>query len=417
MQTDVQPVVTRELIGSLPKSDLHVHLDGSLRAQTLIELAGDAGVLLPSNEEEGLNELVFKRHYADLTDYLKGFQYTVAVMRNPENIERIAFELAEDTIGEGVRYLETRFAPQLHVARGQEALQALAAAARGLERAARRHNRAAAVCSGDDLPFHYGIICCAMRNFAPTMSTYYADLAGVLPEMPHKNLVAVASLEAARLAIRARDELGLPVVGFDLAGEESGYRAAHHVAAYQQAQSHFMHKTVHAGEAYGPESIYEALTLCHADRIGHGTWLFAADRVGDARIDNAPEFVRSLVDYIGFAHITIEVCPTSNLQTMPEIADLSSHPLHMMLDHCLSVAIATDNRLVSHTSLTDEIWRVFEASSLDRAGLHRLVLGGFKGAFFPGSYADKRAFVARAAARIEQRLGLPSGAPFSASGV
>jgi adenosine deaminase len=265
--------------------------------------------------------------------------------------------------------------------------------------------------AGDDMPFEFGIICCALRNFTPDMSPYYGGLAAVLPQTPHKNLVALAALEAARLAVHARDEMGLPVVGFDLAGEEAGYRAGHHAAAYQEAHSHFLHKTVHAGEAYGPESIYEALTLCHAERLGHGTWLFAADRIAAGRAADRQAFVRALVEYIGFAHITIEVCPTSNLQTIPEMRTLAEHPVRHMIEHCLSVAICTDNRLVSHTSTTDELWRVVEELHLGRRELHRLVLAGFKGAFYPGSYADKRAFVARAAGRIERLMGMrrPNG--------
>lgn len=405
-RADAGKALSRELIARLPKSDLHVHLDGSLRLSTLIELARAGGVKLPSFTIEGLNELVFKPAYAGLLEYLRGFEFTVAAMRTPEAIERVACELGEDAIAEGVRYLEARFAPQLHVAHGRETLAALAAAARGLQRAARAHNDTEPVRAGDDLPFDFGLICCALRNFVPEMSPYYASLAAVLPETPHKSQVALASLEAARLAVRARDELGLPVVGFDLAGEEAGYRAGHHAAAYQEAHSHFLSKTVHAGEAYGPESIYEALTLCHADRIGHGTWLFAADRIADNRIADREAFVRRLVEYVGFAHITIEVCPTSNLQTTPEIGGLAEHPLRRMLDHCLSVAVCTDNRLVSHTSATDELWRVASELKLSREELHRLTLAGFKGAFYPGSYAGKRAFVARAARRIERVMGL-----------
>lgn len=400
-------IITRDLIARLPKSDLHVHLDGSLRLETLIELARRRRVRLPSYTPEGLREKVFKPRYAGLAEYLRGFGYTVAVMREPEAIERVAFELGEDAVAEGVRYLEARFAPQLHVARGIEALETLAAAARGLERAARAHNRSRPVRQGADLPFAFGMICCAMRNFSPAMSSYYAALAGVLPETPHRDLAALASLEAARLAVRARDTLGLPVVGFDLAGEEAGYRAAHHAAAYQEAHRHFLRKTVHAGEAYGPESIHEALTLCHADRIGHGTWLFAADRIADRRIADREAFVEALVEHIGFAHVTIEVCPTSNIQTIPEFPSLKVHPLRRMMKHSLSVAICTDNRLVSRTTVTDELWHVTRELRLDRPALHRLALAGFKGAFFPGRYAEKRAFVARAAARIEEVLQMP----------
>jgi adenosine deaminase len=398
-----------ELITQAPKSDIHVHLDGSLRLETLIDLARERGVALPSQSAAGLREQVFKPVYRDLTEYLQGFQYTCAVLRDGEALERVAGELAQDAIAEGVRYMEVRLAPQLLVTRGQELGGVLRSVAAGLARAARDFRASAAVVSGADMPFVSGIICCAMRNFQRGMSGYYDALLDAFPSMPHKQIVALASQEMARAAVASRDRDGLPVVGFDLAGEEAGYRAGHHAAAYQEAHSRFLRKTVHAGEAYGPESIYEALTLCHAERIGHGTWLFAPDRIASAAITDREGYVNALVEYIATRRITIEVCPTSNLQTMPELGgDLANHPVRRMIERQLPVAVATDNRLVSHTTVTAELCRVADCCQLDAAGVKRLVLAGFKGAFFPGSYAEKRAFVAQAAARIE-RLAQRSG--------
>jgi adenosine deaminase len=395
-------MVSSDFIRTLPKSELHVHLDGSLRLETLIELARRQGVALPSYETQGLCDLVFKSQYASLGEYLAGFAYTCAVLRDAEALERVACELAEDALAENVRYLEVRFAPQLHVARSDEMIGVLAAVTRGLERAARACNAAPAVVQGRELPFRFGIIVCAMRNFGPGMSQYYDRLTAVLPTMPHKELVALASLEAARVAVDARDRHGIPVVGFDLAGEEAGYRAGHHTAAFQEAHHHFICKTVHAGEAYGPESIYEAITRCHAERIGHGTWLFAPERIADPAIQDRARYVERLAEYIASRRIGVEVCPTSNLQTMPELGGIANHPVRRMIAHRLAVVIGTDNRLVSHTTLTRELALVAEAFALDDRALRNLLIAGFKAAFFPGSYAEKRIYVAQAATQIER---------------
>lgn len=399
-------MLTTEMIRAVPKSDLHVHLDGSMRLSTLVDLARSRQVDLPSYEEQGLCELVFKPSYANLTEYLAGFSYTCRVLQDDEALEQVACELAEDALAEGVRYLEVRLAPQLHASRSTELYDVLAAVTRGLNRAAAAFNVKAAVTQGHELPFHFGLIVCAMRNFSPGMSPFYDQLFALLPRMPHKELVALAALEAARTAVDARERLGLPVVGFDLAGEEAGFRAGHHTAAYQEVHRHFLGKTVHAGEAYGPESIDEAITRCHADRIGHGTWLFAPERIADPAIVDRERYVAALVEYIASRRIAIEVCPTSNLQTMPELGGMASHPVRRMLEHRLAVTVGTDNRLVSHTTLTRELTLVAETFKLDLPAFRSLVLAGFKAAFFPGTYAEKRTYVARAAAQIERITGM-----------
>jgi adenosine deaminase len=396
-------MLSRELIRAVPKSDLHVHLDGSLRLTTLIELAREQGVVLPSYEVSGLQELVFKPVYANLGEYLLGFDYTCAVLLTFEAMERVAFEMAEDAIAQGVRYIEVRFAPQRLVSSGEACVRAFQAVGAGLERAARQHRAAGAVQQGEDIPFEWAIICCAMRNFGRGMSGYYDRLLDVLPGMRHRELVSIASLEAVRSAVTARERHGLSVMGFDLAGEESGYPAGHHYAAYEEAHRHFIRKTVHAGEAYGPESIYEAIARCHAERIGHGTFLFSPERIQDAAIADKAAFTEQLADYIATMRVTIEVCPTSNLQTIPELAgDLRKHPVRKMLEYGMAVAVGTDNTLVSHTNLSRELALVADVCALDLPAFKRLVLSGFKGAFYPGRYAEKRAFVRRAAERFER---------------
>jgi len=325
------------------------------------------------------------------------------VLRSFEAMSRVACEMAEDALALGVRYLEVRFAPQLLVASGSACSRALQAVGEGLARAARLHNGAAAVRQGADIPFEWAIICCAMRNFGRGMSAYYDRLLDVLPGMKHKELVSVASLEAVRAAVEARDRYGVPVMGFDLAGEEAGYPAGHHYAAYEEAHRHFLRKTVHAGEAYGPESIYEAIARCHAERIGHGTFLFAPEMIRDPAIADREAFADALAEYIATMRVTIEVCPTSNLQTTPELSgDIRNHPVRRMLEYGMAVAVGTDNTLMSHTNLNRELALVADGCDLDMAAFKQVVMAGFKGAFYPGRYKEKRAFVRRAAERFEK---------------
>ena len=389
----MKATITPEFIRAIPKSDLHVHLDGSLRLSTLIELAQTHAVELPSYEEAGLRELIFKNRYANLAEYLRGFAYTCAVLRDAESIERVAYELAEDNIAEGVRYIEVRFAPQLHVRDELQMKDVVGAVAAGLARGAAAHNSSPAVQQGQDLTFEFGIIACAMRSINENMSPYYKRLFHLLPGTPHKELCTLASMEMARMAVELRDKHGLPIVGFDLAGEEAGYPAAYHTQAYQFAHSHFLRKTVHAGEAYGPESIFQAITECYTNRIGHGTFIFSDDMIKDPAITDKGAFIAALADYVASQRITIEVCLTSNLQTVPEFETINDHPICRMIEDSLSVCICTDNRLVSNTTVSHELAIVAESLCLLPAQFKNLVVAGFKGSFFAGGYNQKRAYV------------------------
>jgi len=405
-------LLTDEFIRRIPKTDLHLHLDGSLRLPTLIELARAEKVKLPSETEDGLRELVFKEKYESLPDYLRGFGYTCATLRRAEHLERVAYELAEDNLAEGVRYIEVRFAPQLHVHDELGLVEVVAAVQRGLERAARRFNARPEVRNGEDLPFEFGLILCAMRSFNEHFGPYFSRLIQVMGHAPRREVFAAASLEMARGAADLRDRHGLRVVGFDLAGEESGYPAVNHAAAYNHAHRNFLKKTVHAGEAYGPESIFQAITDCHANRIGHGTFLFADDQVRDPEIARPAEYVSRLAEYIASQRITLEVCLTSNLQTTPSIADIARHPLARMIKHQLSVSICTDNRLVSGTTVCRELQRVARSFPITRHEFRNLILAGFKGSFFPGVYAAKRDYVRRVIQRyeaLEKELLPPDG--------
>lgn len=394
--------LTSDFIRAIPKTDLHVHLDGSLRLSTLIELAQKDGISLPAYTEKGLREKVFKKSYTSLPEYLQGFSYTTAVMRKKENIERIAYELGQDAIAEGVRYMEVRFAPQLHASEDVTVEDSVRAVVAGLRRAQEEYNASAAVKKEEDLPFYFGVIVCAMRSFNANMSPYYKNLIGTLSHASKPEIFGIASLELARMVVRLAREEKLPIAGFDLAGEEAGYPASDHKEAYQFVHKHFIRKTVHSGEAYGPESIFSAITDCYANRIGHGTHLFDADMIKDRKVKNKKTYVENLANYIASERIGLEVCLTSNLQTLPEIKSVARHPVREMIKRGLSVSISTDNRLVSNTTVSKELELLAKHIPLTEKEFKNIIIAGFKGAFFPGSYIQKRQFVRRVINRYDE---------------
>jgi adenosine deaminase len=405
-----------DLVRRLPKTDLHVHLDGSLRLASLIDLARERKVALPSETLEGLEALVFRPRYASLAEYLEGFRYTVAVLQDAEALERAACELAEDCQADGVRYVEVRFAPQLHVRPGFEVPDVVRAVDRGLRRAAAAFNARPEVAQGQEPPFAAGILLCAMRFFRPEFSLGFRRFFETLPEASEREIQQAASLEVARAAARLKNEEGLLVVGIDLAGQEKGYPAEDHAKAYQIAHEAFLGKTVHAGEDYGPESIFQAIGDLHADRIGHGTWLFDETKITSPRIRDRKRYVENLSEFIADKRITIEVCLTSNQQTVPELsADLRRHPFAEMRRRRLSTTFCTDNRLVSHTSVSHEIARAVEAFALTPQEVRDSLIYGFKRSFYPGTYLEKRAYV-RQAINFANRLLVDAGhGPFGPS--
>ena len=210
---------------------------------------------------------------------------------------------------------------------------------------------------------------------------------------PMKEVYKLGSLELARAAIVARDDYGLPVVGFDLAGEEAGYPADDHIEAFRLAKKNFLKKTVHAGEAYGPESIFQAVTDLYADRIGHGTYLLEPGAIQDPSIDDKQCYVDHLGEYVADRRITLEVCLTSNLQTNPAMHSLSEHSFKKFRENRISATLCTDNRLVSNTTVSKEIMLAINELGLDRKGLKSTIVYGFKRSFFPGTYQSKRNYV------------------------
>ncbi len=397
------------LIYQMPKTDLHLHLDGSIRLGTIAEIGQKEGISLPSYTAEGLEELVFKDQYANLEEYLTTFGYSCAVMQKPEYLERIAYELAQDNQAEGVRYMEVRFAPQLHVNKYMDMKVVLESVNNGLQRAQQDYNRRPEVQNGSEPPFCYGIIVCAMRSFNKNLSEYYERFVNAHTYSNLKRIRKLASHELAQGAVRIRDKFGIPIVGFDLAGAEKGFPARDHWRAFQHAHENFMSKTVHAGEAYGAQSIFQAITELHADRLGHGYYLFDAEKISDEGVTDKQAYIEDLCEYIAQHRITIEVCLTSNMQTNPTIGKLENHAFRYMLERELSTTFCTDNRTVSKTTVTREILLALKHFPFTAASFKHTMIYGFKRCFFPDTYANKRKYVRRC---IDYYEKLIDNAPF-----
>ena len=384
-----------DFIKEMPKADLHLHLDGSLRPESLIEMAKRNKIELPSYTVDGLYDLVFKENNQNLGEYLHGFQYTCSVLRDLESLQQASYELAMDNLAEGVNYIEVRFAPQLLMdpARGITFDKVMHAVNDGLKQAQTEYNRSAAVKEEGKPPFHYGIINCAMRMFGNKgFSPYYTQMFQLLSDHKPIDVIKTAAMELVRASVRVRDEQGLPIVGLDIAGQEIGYPAHKFKDVYEYAHQNFLLKTVHAGEAYGAESIFEALTQCYADRLGHGYSLFSPDMIEDESIEDKADYARKLASFIADRRIAVEVCLTSNMQTNPAIGELKNHNFGHMLNHRLATIICTDNRLVSRTTVSNEYKLALDTFDVPLKRLKDIVAYGFKKNFFPGNYIEKRAY-------------------------
>lgn len=322
-------MLTSEQLRRIPKAELHCHLDGSVRPSTLLELGREYNVAMPRDTADALRDYMLVSDAKSLEDYLKRFEVTVSVMQTAEAIERIAYELVADAAADGVRYIEVRNAPILNSRGGLELGEALEAQIRGLERAER----------------DYGIVArsivCSLRQLPPE-----------------------TSLELAKLAVAYK---GSGVVAFDLAGGEAGFPASAHAEAFAWARKHNLAITVHAGEGDGARSVRDAVHKCGADRLGHAT-----------RLIEDPD----LTQYVNDRRIGLEICLTSNVQTHAA-KSYETHPLRQYFDRGMNVALNTDNRLMSGTTLTDEY--VFAARHLDFTlnELCTLALNGFESAFLP----------------------------------
>jgi adenosine deaminase len=325
----VDTALTREQLRRLPKTDLHVHLDGSLRPSTLIDLALEYDRMLPARDEQSLADYMRVDDARDLVDYLKRFDTTISVMQTAAALDRIAHELVLDAAAENVRYLETRFSPVLNTREGLTMHGAVEAALAGLRRGER------------ETGMRTGVIICALRHMSPE-----------------------TSLSLARVAA---DFKGRGVVAFDLAGPERGFPPSAHRDAFRFAARANLGVTVHAGEAFGPASIREAIHECRANRIGHGTRLF-----------EDPE----LMGYVRDFRVPIEICLTSNVQTRVT-ETFSQHPVRRYFDAGVVTTLNTDNRLMSGTTVTDEYLRAHQHLGFSLQELAAVALMGFESAFLP----------------------------------
>jgi adenosine deaminase len=199
-------------------------------------------------------------------------------------------------------------------------------------------------------------------------------------------------MDMVKACVRIRDTKGIPIVGVDLAGQESGYPAGKFKEVYKFAHQNFMSKTIHAGEAYGAESVFEAITECYADRIGHGYSLFIPDMIKDDKIEDRQKYVNSLASFIADKRIAIEVCLTSNLQTNPDIDDIKHHKFRDILDHRIATTLCTDNRLVSNTTVSAEYRLALDNFDISFNRLKDIVADGFKKSFFGHDYVNKRVY-------------------------
>ncbi|HAR56811.1 MAG TPA: adenosine deaminase family protein, partial [Idiomarina baltica] len=222
-------------------------------------------------------------------------------------------------------------------------------------------------------------------------------------------VIRTAAMELVRASVRMRDDEGLPIVGLDIAGQEIGYPASQFKDVYEYAHENFLLKTVHAGEAYGAESIFEALTQCHADRLGHGYSLFSPEMTEDPTIEDPKAYGENLASYIADRRIAVEVCLTSNLQTNPSIGGIENHNFKHMLDNRLATVICTDNRLVSRTTVSNEYQLAVDNFDISLKRLKDMVAYGFKKNFFPGDYVAKREYAKKNLAyfdRVVEQFGL-----------
>ncbi len=328
-----------DTIRRAPKVLLHDHLDGGLRAQTVIDLAGDVGYSdLPTKNADDLARWFTRgADRGSLEAYLEGFAHTIAVMQSAEALRRTAAECAEDLADDGVVYAEVRFAPELHTEMGLSLDQVVEAVLDGFRAGSR----------GRDIVI--GTLVTAMRT-------------------------AARSYEIAELAVRWRDA---GVVGFDIAGAEAGYPPSRHLDAFHLVQRENSHITIHAGESFGLRSIWEAVQFCGAERLGHGVRI-----VDDIDATTNPPTLGKLAAFVRDRRIPLEMCPTSNVHTRAA-PSLAEHPLDLLRRLRFRVTVNTDNRLMSGVTLSSELAAVSEAFDFGINEIRWLTVNAMKSAFWP----------------------------------
>jgi adenosine deaminase len=333
-------MITQEQLNAAPKVLLHDHLDGGLRPETVLELAGEIGHVLPRAEAPELGAwFVESADSGSLERYLETFDHTVAVMQTAEAIKRVASECVQDLAADGVVYAEVRYAPEQHLTRGLSLEQVVDAVREGFE-----HGMAVA-----ERPIVARQLLTAMRHKA-------------------------RSMEIAELAVAYRDA---GVVGFDIAGAEAGYPPTRHLDAFEYLQRENAHFTIHAGEAFGLPSIWQAIQWCGADRLGHGVRI-----IDDINNDGDKAELGRLAAYVRDRRIPLEMCPSSNLQT-GAAASIAEHPIGLLAKLRFRVTVNTDNRLMSGTSMSRELTLLAEAFDYGLEDFRWFAINAMKSAFIP----------------------------------
>ncbi|WP_371780738.1 adenosine deaminase [Streptosporangium subroseum] len=331
---------TLEEIRRAPKVLLHDHLDGGLRPETIIDLARETGYDgLPTTDVEGLRAWFSEAsNSGSLELYLETFDHTVGVMQTRESLVRVAAECAQDLADDGVVYAEVRYAPEQHTSTGLSLEEVIEAVQEGFR------------IGSEGRGIRVGTLLTAMRHQA-------------------------RSMEIAELAVRYRD---VGVVGFDIAGAEAGYPPTRHLDAFEYLQRENAHFTIHAGEAFGLPSIWQAIQWCGADRLGHGVRIIDDITVqgdGTAKLGRLAAYVRD-------KRIPLEMCPTSNLQT-GAATSIAEHPIGLLRSLNFRVTVNTDNRLMSATSLSGEFAKLTEAFGYGWDDMQWFTINAMKSAFLP----------------------------------
>ncbi len=343
--------VKREFIQNLPKTELHVHLDGSLRLDTILDLAQKEKVALPSRDRDRLLRAVtVQGHVKNLEEYIDKFKITLSVLQTPTALKRAAFELADDCAKENVKYLEVRYSPILHNERDMTPMASIDAVLEGLQEAE------------NEFDIRTGVIICGIRSISPETSLQLAELA---------------------VAYKYRG-----VVGFDLAGAEENFPAKDHIDAFYLIRNNNINVTLHAGEAYGPQSIHQAIHYCGANRIGHGTRL---KEDGD------------LLNYVNDHRICLEICLSSNVHT-GTVKKIEQHPIRFYHDYGLRLTLNTDNRLISNTTLVDEFMLAHKYFNFDMLDFKDFIISGFKSAFL--HHRERTQMIKQVADQIDDYLGM-----------
>lgn len=333
-----------EQIRTAPKALLHDHLDGGLRPATVLEIAAEIGYDgLPVTDADALATWFrTQSHSGSLERYLEPFSHTVAVMQTPDALYRVAHECVEDLAADSVVYAEVRFAPELHINRGLSFDQVVDAVLEG---------------------FAAGEKACAATGHGIKVRC-------LVTAMRH----AAMSREIAELAIRFRDK---GVVGFDIAGAEAGHPPTRHLDAFEYMRDNNARFTIHAGEAFGLPSIHEAIAFCGADRLGHGVRI-----VDDIEIVDGAVRLGRLASLLRDKRIPFEMCPSSNVQT-GAVASIAEHPFDLLARSRFRVTVNTDNRLMSDTTMSEEMFRLVEAFGYGWSDLQRFTINAMKSAFIP----------------------------------